>query len=55
MSSYIPMEDALAAVKTGFDLIKGVGDLLKKDNLMRLRSISICSNSSSYYSKHEAL
>jgi len=33
MSAYIPIEGALGAVKTGFDLIKGVRELLKKDKV----------------------
>ena len=33
MSAYVPIEGALGAVKTGFDLIKGVRELLKKDKV----------------------
>jgi hypothetical protein len=31
--SFVPIEGALGAVKTGFDLIKGVRELLKKDKV----------------------
>jgi hypothetical protein len=33
MSAFIPIEGALGAVKTGFDLIKGARELLKKDKV----------------------
>ena len=33
MSGYLPIEGALGAVKTGFDLIKSVRELLKKDKV----------------------
>ena len=35
MSAYLPIQGALGAVKTGFDLIKGVIELLKKDKVDR--------------------
>lgn len=33
MSTYIPIEGALAAIKTGFELIKGARELLKKEKV----------------------
>ena len=33
MSAYVPIEGALGAVKTGFDLIKSVREFLKKDKV----------------------
>ena len=33
MSAYFPIEGALGAIKTGFELIKGVRELLKKDKV----------------------